>query len=77
MIEIPNYTVDSELGRGGMATVYLAVQDMLSRNVALKVMLPDMARDENFRKSFLSEGKIIASLEHRNIVRIYDVGSNR
>ncbi|MEB8434449.1 protein kinase [Cocleimonas sp. KMM 6892] len=74
MIEIPNYTVDSELGRGGMATVYLAVQDMLSRNVALKVMLPDMARDENFRKSFLSEGKIIASLEHRNIVRIYDVG---
>ncbi|WP_299873414.1 serine/threonine protein kinase [uncultured Cocleimonas sp.] len=74
MIEIPNYTIDSELGRGGMATVYLAVQDMLSRNVALKVMLPDMARDENFRKSFLSEGKIIASLEHRNIVRIYDVG---
>ncbi|KAG1694980.1 putative serine/threonine-protein kinase Sps1 [Nymphon striatum] len=74
MIEIPNYTVTSELGRGGMATVYLAVQDMLSRNVALKVMLPDMARDENFRKSFLSEGKIIASLEHPNIVRIHDVG---
>jgi len=74
MIEIPNYTIDSELGRGGMATVYLAVQDMLSRNVALKVMLPDMARDESFRKSFLSEGKIIANLEHPNIVRIHDFG---
>ena len=74
MIEIPNFTVERELGRGGMATVYLAVQDMLSRNVALKVMLPDMARDENFRKSFLSEGKIIANLEHPNIVRIHDFG---
>ena len=74
MIEIPNFTVEKELGRGGMATVYLAVQDMLSRHVALKVMLPDMARDENFRKSFLSEGKIIANLEHPNIVRIHDFG---
>ena len=74
MIEIPNFTVEKELGRGGMATVYLAVQDMLSRKVALKVMLPDMARDENFRNSFLSEGKIIANLEHPNIVRIHDFG---
>ena len=74
MIEIPNFTVERELGRGGMATVYLAEQDMLSRHVALKVMLPDMARDDNFRKNFLSEGKIIANLEHTNIVRIYDVG---
>ena len=74
MIKIPNFTVEKELGRGGMATVYLAEQDMLSRNVALKVMLPDMARDKNFRKSFLSEGKIIANLEHPNIVRIHDFG---
>ena len=74
MIEIPNFTVEKELGRGGMATVYLAVQDMLSRHVALKVMLPDMARDESFRKIFLSEGKIIANLEHPNIVRIHEFG---
>ena len=74
MIEIPNFTIERELGRGGMATVYLAMQDILNRHVALKVMLPDMARDENFRKSFLSEGKIIANLEHTNIVRIHNFG---
>lgn len=74
MIEIPNFTIEREVGRGGMALVYLAVQDMLSRHVALKVLLPDMMKDENFRKSFLSEGKIIASLEHPNIVRIHDIG---
>jgi len=74
MIKIPNFTIKSELGRGGMATVYLATQDMLNRDVALKVLLPDMMKDENLRKSFLSEGNIIASLEHPNIISIYDIG---
>lgn len=74
MISIPNFTIEKEVGHGGMATVYLAVQDMLSRHVALKVLLPDMMKDENLRKSFLSEGKIVASLDHPNIVRIYDIG---
>jgi len=74
MIEIPNYTLDKEIGHGGMATVYLGVQDLLQRNVALKVMLPEMARDKNFRNNFMSEGAIIASLEHPNIVRIHDIG---
>ena len=74
MIEIPNFTIKKELGRGGMATVYLAVQDMLNRDVALKVLLPDMMKNENLRKNFLSEGNIIARLEHPNIIRIYDIG---
>lgn len=74
MIEIPGYTVDKEIGHGGMATVYLGIQDMLKREVALKVMLPEMVRDTNFRKSFMSEGEIIASLDHPNIVRIHDIG---
>jgi len=74
MISIPNFTIEKEIGHGGMATVYLAVQDMLSRHVALKVLLPDMMKDENLRKSFLSEGKIVASLDHPNIVRIHDIG---
>ncbi len=74
MISIPNFTIEKEVGHGGMATVYLAVQDMLSRHVALKVLLPDMMKDENLRKSFLGEGKIVASLDHPNIVRIYDIG---
>ncbi|HIO96568.1 MAG TPA: serine/threonine protein kinase [Leucothrix sp.] len=74
MIQIPNYTVKKVIGRGGMALVYLAVQDMLSREVALKVLLPDMTKDDNLRKSFLNEGKIVASLDHPNIVSIYDIG---
>ena len=73
MISIPNYTIEKEIGRGGMATVYLAIQDKLKRKVALKIMTPEMAKDENFRKSFMSEATIIASLDHPNIVRIYDV----
>ena len=74
MIQIPNYTIQKVIGRGGMALVYLAVQDMLSREVALKVLLPDMVKDDNLRKSFLNEGKIVASLDHPNIVSIYDIG---
>ncbi|WP_299872922.1 serine/threonine-protein kinase [uncultured Cocleimonas sp.] len=74
MIEIPGFTIDKEIGHGGMATVYLGVQDLLKRNVALKVMLPEMVRDKNFRNSFMSEGAIIASLDHPNIVRIHDIG---
>ena len=74
MIQIPNYTVKKVIGRGGMALVYLAVQDMLNREVALKVLLPDMTKDDNLRKSFLNEGKIVASLDHPNIVSIFDIG---
>lgn len=73
-MNIPNYEIKKELGQGGMATVYLAEQTMLSRDVALKVLLPDMVNDQTFQNSFLSEGKIIANLEHPNIVRVYDVG---
>jgi len=57
-----------------MATVYLAVQDMLHRYVAIKVMRPELTQDKNFRQSFLSEGSTIANLEHSNIIRIYDIG---
>ncbi|MCF6189964.1 MAG: serine/threonine protein kinase [Cocleimonas sp.] len=74
MIQIPNYTVKKVIGQGGMALVYLATQDMLSREVALKVLMPDMMKDDNLRKSFLNEGKIVASLKHPNIVSIFDIG---
>ena len=72
--KIPNYTIEREIGEGGMATVYLAVQDMLHRYVAIKVMRPELTQDKNFRQSFLSEGSTIANLEHSNIIRIYDIG---
>jgi serine/threonine protein kinase len=74
MKKIPNYTIEREIGEGGMATVYLAVQDMLQRYVAIKVMRPELTQDKNFRQSFLSEGSTIANLEHTNIIRIHDIG---
>src|SRR5688572_9633729 len=76
MVELPGYRVLRELGRGGMATVYLAVQESLRREVALKVLAPEMARDEEFTARFLREARLVASLHHKHIVQVYDVGTH-
>lgn len=73
-IDIPGYLVRRELGAGGMASVYLAVQTSLDREVALKVMAPALAVDPTFSKRFLQEARMLASLAHPNIVQVYDVG---
>jgi len=73
-IQIPGYTIVREIGSGAMATVYLAIQDALERRVALKIMASSLQADETFQKRFLKEGKIIAQLNHPNIVTIYDIG---
>jgi serine/threonine-protein kinase PpkA len=72
--QIPRYRVEAVIGRGGMATVFLAVQESLARQVALKVMREDLSRQPEFRKRFLKEGHLIAQLTHPNIVTIYDIG---
>ncbi len=74
MLRIPGYIIKRELGTGGMATVYLAVQTSLERQVALKVMAPALAADQQFSKRFLREARTVAGLSHPNIVSIYDVG---
>lgn len=74
-MEIPGFSLVEEIGRGGMASVYLAVQESLRRRVALKVMLPTLANDPTFRERFANEGLAIAKLSHPNIVIIYDIGS--
>ena len=74
MIEIPGYRLLRQLGRGGMATVYLAVQESVDREVALKVMSRALLADPNFGERFLREAKIAAHLHHRHVVGIYDVG---
>ena len=76
-MEIPGYTIIKELGRGGMATVYLAVQQSLDRNVALKIMSPALLADESFGSRFLREAKIVAKLSHPNVIPIYDVGTHK
>src|SRR5512140_283931 len=68
------YEIKSELGRGGMATVYKAYDPRFEREVALKVLPREMMHDENFRVRFTREAKTIASLEHPAIVPVYDVG---
>lgn len=72
--EVAGYRAESVLGVGGMATVYLAVQESLSRYVALKVMNQVLVLDAGFRKRFLNEGRLIAQLSHRNIVTVHDIG---
>lgn len=73
-MELPGYQIEREIGRGGMARVYLAVQKKFGRLVALKVMSADYSKDPNFRKRFVRESRINAQLSHPNIVQVYDVG---
>ena len=72
--EIPGYRILRQLGRGGMATVYLAMQESVEREVALKIMAPQLSADPTFGDRFLREARIAAKLHHRHVVSIYDVG---
>lgn len=74
MIEVPGYQIKREIGQGGMASVHLAVQTSLERQVALKVMSPALAADPTFTRRFLQEARTLASLAHANIVQVFDVG---
>jgi serine/threonine-protein kinase PpkA len=75
-IQIDGYKIERVIGRGGMATVYLAVQESLNRHVALKVMNPALTTDESFKKRFLNEAHIIAQFNHYNIVTVFDFGAH-
>jgi serine/threonine protein kinase len=68
------YLIQSGLGEGGMALVYKAYHARLRREVAIKVILPQIADQAGFRERFEREAQLIASLEHRNIVAVYDFG---
>ena len=70
------YEVKSELGRGGMATVYLAYDPRFGRNVALKVMNVAFRDDPTFRGRFEREARTVATLEHPAIVPVYDFGED-
>jgi serine/threonine-protein kinase PpkA len=74
VIEIPGYRLIRPLGRGGMATVYLAVQESVQREVALKVMSPTLQSDAQFGERFLREARIAAKLRHPHVVQVHDVG---
>ncbi|MDQ3891005.1 MAG: serine/threonine protein kinase, partial [Actinomycetota bacterium] len=68
------YAVERLLGRGGMASVYLARDRDLERPVAVKVLADPLALDEEFSARFRREAKTAAQLSHPNIVQVYDTG---
>jgi len=70
------YHVRSRIAHGGMATVYLATDLRLDREVALKVMHAELARDAEFVGRFIGEAKSVARLSHPNIVQVFDQGSD-
>ncbi len=71
------YELLRHIARGGMADVYLARDELLSREVALKVLFPEFANDPNFVERFRREAQAAANLNHPNIVGIYDWGQER
>ena len=68
------YRIESILGRGGMGTVYLATHERLARKAAIKVIAPQYAHDDDFRARFLVESQLAASLDHPNVIPIFDAG---
>jgi serine/threonine protein kinase len=69
------FRVESVIGRGGMSTVYRATDTRLDRRVALKVIDPALARDDEFRARFLEEARNTSAVDHPHVVPLYDVDS--
>ncbi len=71
---IPGYRLLRPLGDGGMAKVYLGIQENLNRRVAIKVLEPRVFKDPGLAVRFMREAEMAAALQHSSIVSIYDVG---
>src|SRR3954470_952871 len=72
--EVPGYRVEALIGRGGMGEVYRAMDERLGRPVALKVLADGAASDERYRARLLEESRRAASLDHPNVVPVYEAG---
>lgn len=72
---LPNYQVDSLLATGGMGAVYQGTQISLDRPVAIKVLPRELSSTEEFRQSFEKEAKLMARLNHPNLISVYDFGN--
>ncbi|MEU6355878.1 serine/threonine-protein kinase [Streptomyces sp. NPDC047072] len=72
--QIAGYRVEGELGRGGMAVVYRARDLRLDRTVALKLLAPELARNDTFRSRFSHESRVAAAIDHPHIVPVFEAG---
>src|SRR5262245_14825865 len=75
--EIPNYQVLDVLGSGGAGTVYRARQVSMDRIVAIKVLAPHLAKDQNYLDRFFREARAAAKLSHPNLIVAHDVGAHQ
>ena len=66
------YRLEKQLGRGGMAAVYLARDERLDRLVALKIMAPALAADEAFRQRFIRESRAAAAVDDPHIIPVFE-----
>jgi|GEM_PF-5685746 len=73
--EVAGYQVEDIIGKGGMAVVYLAIDPRLNRRVALKILNPLLGEDDRFRQRFVLESRTVASIDHPNIIPIYEADS--
>ncbi|MEM7166333.1 MAG: FHA domain-containing serine/threonine-protein kinase [Planctomycetota bacterium] len=72
--EIAGYRIIEKVGRGGMGTVYRAIQTSLDREVALKILASHLVKNTSFINLFIREARAAGALSHPNIVQVYDVG---
>ena len=71
---LAGYRLERLVGKGGMGVVYEAVDLRLNRLVALKLIAPELAQDEGFRRRFEHESQMAAAIDHPNVVPIYEAG---
>jgi serine/threonine protein kinase len=71
---LAGYRIEGLAGRGGMGVVYRATQLGLERQVALKLIAPELAQDESFRERFKRESRTAAQIEHRHVIAVYEAG---
>jgi tRNA A-37 threonylcarbamoyl transferase component Bud32/FlaG/FlaF family flagellin (archaellin) len=72
--QVSGYRLEEQIGRGGMAVVYRAIDTRLDRSVALKVLAPELVRDEAFRQRFIRESRAAAAVDHPCIIPVFDAG---
>ncbi|MFE0676949.1 serine/threonine-protein kinase [Streptomyces sp. NPDC058867] len=72
--QVAGYRIEAEIGRGGMAVVYRARDLRLDRTVALKLLAPELARNDTFRRRFTHESRAAASIDHPHIVPVFEAG---
>ncbi|MGW6292409.1 serine/threonine-protein kinase [Streptomyces sp. NPDC055058] len=72
--QVAGYLIEEEIGRGGMAVVYRARDLRLDRTVALKLLAPELARNDTFRRRFTHESRTAAAIDHPHIVPVFEAG---